>query len=56
MSLGDVQVTVDSTLVFLQKLIKLPNLVKAGHKHDLVLAISITVFTRARTPNVSKPT
>ena len=30
---------VSITLSFLQKLIKLHNLVKAGHKHDLRLAI-----------------
>ena len=34
-------------LSFLHKLIKVPNMVKAGHKHDLLL-----VLTRARTPNV----
>ena len=48
-------VKVSITVSFLHKLIKLHNLVKAGHKHDVLLAISNTVFTRARTPNLNNP-
>ena len=55
---GKQQIEICITLSSLHKLIKLHNLVKAGHKHDLLLAIFIlyTVLTRARTLDVNKPT
>ena len=42
---------------FLHKLIKLHNLVKAGHENMILIGqFSNIVFTGARTPNVNKPT